>query len=467
MYKKAFFALFFTLCAWVCTYSGHACAQPAHVHDTVAIEGARLSTSPEKTRFVLELSAATPFTLSKLSQPERLVIDIPKAHLDTDLKDSVLTSKLIADIRTAKHTEYVRVVIELTQAVTEKHFVLKPDGQYGDRLVIDLFPTHASAPTTVTKAPFVPQIIPLTQPVQKPVVEASKKTISDEIVVVIDPGHGGKDSGALGPRGTKEKFVVLNIARKLKRHLDEQPGIRAVLTRDGDYYITLRERLNRAREQKADVFISVHADAFNNPKSHGASVYALSASGASSEAARWLAAKENYSELGDVKLDDKEDIVRQVLINLSQRVSITHSLALGESILKSLSPMAKLHHNNVEQAQFVVLKSPDIPSVLLETGFISNPQEERLLSDPQYQDKLAKAVWAGLRYHFLESPPEGTFLAVARQRGQTHTVQKGENLAVIAKRYGTSVEAIKKANLLSSNTLQLDQALQVPSQHIG
>ncbi len=425
------------------------------------VEGARLSAHADKVRFVLELSTASPYKVTQLSHPERLVIDIPNAKLQTNLEDILIKTKVIHTIRTAKHPGYVRVVIDLNQSVILKNFTLKPEGQYGYRLVFDLYPKEKSS----AKPALASTLALLSEP--SPVLVAAPQYYQRDIVVIIDAGHGGKDSGALGPRGTKEKQVVLNVARKLQNLLDKQPGIKSVLTRDGDYYIALRERLARAREYKADIFISIHADAFNNSKSHGASVYALSQRGASSEAARWLATKENHSELGEVNLVDKEDLVREVLINLSQQVSSAQSLALGETILRSLSPIAKLHYNHVEQAQFVVLKSPDIPSILIETGFISNPQEENLLRNSVYQVKLAHAIWQGLRTHCLNSPPEGTYLAYVKQRKKTHVVKKGENLDKLAWEYGTTVSALKKANLLSSDILKINQALNIPISMIG
>jgi N-acetylmuramoyl-L-alanine amidase len=232
-----------------------------------------------------------------------------------------------------------------------------------------------------------------------------------KVVVVIDPGHGGKDPGASGPRGSKEKNVVLAISQDLYTDINATAGMRAVMTRDGDYYLTLRQRLQKARDADADIFIAVHADAYQNAQSRGASVYALSLKGASSEAARWLAAKENYSELGGVDLSDKNDMLRSVLIDLSQTATISASLKLGDDILAQMGLFTALHHVAVEQARFVVLKSPDIPSVLVETGFLSNNTEELKLRDAQYQQKVAKAILKGVIAYFYQQPPEGTWIA--------------------------------------------------------
>lgn len=222
------------------------------------------------------------------------------------------------------------------------------------------------------------------------------------MVIAIDAGHGGKDTGAIGPGHLQEKRVVLSIARRLYRLVNAEPGMRAVMTRNGDYYVGLRERLNIARKAKADLFIAIHADAYRNPRSHGASVYALSERGASSEAARWLAEKENYSELGGVNLAGKDNLLRSVLIDLSQTATTQASVRLGEDIIQHLGHFATLHHSHVELAPFVVLKSPDIPSILIETGFISNPREAKRLREPQYQQKLAHAIKLGVRRYFMK-----------------------------------------------------------------
>lgn len=235
-----------------------------------------------------------------------------------------------------------------------------------------------------------------------------------DVVVVIDPGHGGKDPGAMGRDRRTEKQVVLAIALKLKQLIDRQPGMRAVLTRNGDYYIGLRQRMSIARRNNADIFIAIHADAFNNPASNGASVFALSQTGATSEAARWLAEKENHSELGGVNLaglDDQNGVIRTVLIDLSQTATIGASLQMGQRVLRQLDSVTRLHNNKVEQARFVVLKSPDTPSILVETGFISNPAEERNLMNPAYQARLSQAIFNGIKGYFSEYPPHGSRLA--------------------------------------------------------
>lgn len=286
-----------------------------------------------------------------------------------------------------------------------------------------------------------------------------------DVVVVIDAGHGGKDPGASGPKHSKEKNVVLGIARNLKHQIDKTSGMRAILTRDRDYYIPLRNRLRIARKYDADLFVSVHADAFINPHSKGASVFALSQRGATSEAARWLAEKENYSELGGVdlgELDDEDGMIRSVLIDLSQTATIGASLNVGEQVLASLAKITTLHNDKVEQARFVVLKSPDIPSILVETGFISNPQEEKQLTSSRYQRRLASAIFTGIKRYFEQSPPPGTKLELV-SLGTHYHVQKGDTIIGISRRFHIKPVLLKKANRLHSNNLRVGQKLVIPA----
>lgn len=290
------------------------------------------------------------------------------------------------------------------------------------------------------------------------------------IVIVIDPGHGGKDPGATGTHGVHEKNVVLSISQKLQALINKQPGFYAVLTRQGDYFIPLRQRMMIARQDNADMFIAIHADAYLNHVAHGASVYALSSRGATSEAARWLAQRENQSELmGGVDLADKEDVLRSVLINLSQTATIHASLLIGQNLLSDLNRFTTLHYSRVEQAAFVVLKSPDIPSLLVETGFLSNSTEERNLQDPGYQQKIAEALMLGITRYFTENPPPNTWLAEKQNAstsgtvltGETYRVKMGDNLSLIAKRYGLSAQRIAEENHLRNNVLHVGQTLKI------
>ncbi|OGV25771.1 MAG: hypothetical protein A3F18_05500 [Legionellales bacterium RIFCSPHIGHO2_12_FULL_37_14] len=276
------------------------------------------------------------------------------------------------------------------------------------RLVIELKQKVAPNFVALAYAPYKLRLNLLSKVKQRSLNSPSANKAARPVVIVIDAGHGGKDPGAHGPHLTKEKNIVLEIARKLKAQIDKEKGMRAVLTRQSDYYISLRKRLDIARKNNADLFISIHADAFKQPNSSGVSVYALSQSGATSEAAHWLAEKENYSELGDINLNslnDKNGLVREVLIDLSQTATIGASLHIGEQVLKALDLVTDLHYPRVEQARFVVLKSPDIPSILIETGFISNPSEEKNLASLAYQTKLSMAIFKGIKQYFIDYPP--------------------------------------------------------------
>ena len=298
----------------------------------------------------------------------------------------------------------VRVVLDLKTEVKPQVFTLKPIGEYGHRLVLDIYPTIEVDP-----------LIALLEKEEKrlPALEAAKPedkprgaSVARLATIVIDPGHGGEDPGAIGRRGSREKNITLTIGKRLKALIDAEPGMRAVLTRDGDFYLPLQVRVDKARKVKADLFVSIHADAFIRPHARGSSVFALSEKRATSEAARWLANKENDADLiGGVNLDVKDRYLAQTLLDLSQTATIDHSLRLGNAVLKKLGGVNTLHKPRVEQASFAVLKAPDIPSILVETAFISNPEEEKRLNDDAYQDKLARAILDGIREYFAKHPP--------------------------------------------------------------
>jgi N-acetylmuramoyl-L-alanine amidase len=298
----------------------------------------------------------------------------------------------------------LRLVVELTAPATAKIFTVEPTAGLGHRLVVDLFPTGkkssgssgASAPTIVKAAP---------------------QGQARDIVIAIDAGHGGTDPGSIGRNGTYEKNVTLAIARVLKARIDQEPGMRAVLTRDTDVFLPLRERINRARDRKADMFVSIHADAYHDRSVTGSSVYVLSARGASDEASRWLAQRENAADLiGGVSLEDKDDVLASVLLDLSQGASMSASIEAADTVLRELRNVGNIKRATVQSAGFLVLKSPDIPSMLVETAFITNPQEEKKLSNPTHQQKLAGAIHAGIRSYFYDNPPPGT--RIAQLRGQ-------------------------------------------------
>jgi N-acetylmuramoyl-L-alanine amidase len=406
-----------------------------------AVTGVRVWAGPDQTRVVLDLSAPSKHALFTLSNPDRLVVDLAGAELAKF--EAPHASGLIKSIRTGARSEGVRVVLDLTGPVRPRSFLVQPNEVYGHRLVLDLeapgtvlaaSPATALAPAAANAPALAPAPAPATPPVATaapmalpasptsvapPAAGAPKRpTFSTlptdrDVVVAIDAGHGGEDPGARGRKGTREKDVTLAIARKLKERIDAQPGMRGVLVRDGDYFIELGKRTRIAREKhKADLFVSVHADAFTNPKARGSSVFVLSTRGATSTAARWLADRENAADLiGGVSLSDKEDTLASVLLDLSQTGALNASYDVAGNVLKELDALGNLHKSQVQAAGFMVLKSPDIPSILVETAFITNPDEEKKLRDPAHQGRIADAILRGVKSYFRDNPPDGTRLA--------------------------------------------------------
>lgn len=370
------------------------------------ILGFRLSDDSERTRMVFDLSGPAEHSLFTLRNPERVVIDIENVQLATELPERVPGVDSIRRIRNApRDIHNLRVVLDLNGTVRPKSFLLRPGDNAGYRLVIDLFGENRRGPKVTKTVP-------------------NPERLRD-VVIAIDAGHGGKDPGAVGNRGTYEKHVSLAISRELAGLVNKQRGMKAVLIRNGDYYIGLRERIVKARQAKADLFISIHADAYRDKHANGSSVYALSLSGASSEAAQWLANRENAAELiGGVTLDDKDDLVASVLLDLSQNATIQSSLDVGAKILSNLGSHGSLHKSSVQQAGFIVLKSPDIPSVLVETAFISNPAEERKLISKQHQQRLANSILAGVQDYFARKAPPGSLLAEENRKQR-----KGDKLS--------------------------------------
>ncbi len=358
-------------------------AKNALARARTALTGVRVSESNgEHTRVVFDLSGNVNHSLFTLSSPNRVVVDLKGVRKSTALVSDNNKTRLLKGIRSAvRKNNDLRIVLDLDGKVRPRSFILKPDAHQGYRLVVDMFATRLS-PTPIK-----------TSQRQR---QKKKKTF----IIAIDPGHGGKDPGAIGHKGTKEKDITLALAKKLKTQINRSSGFRAVLTRDTDRFVKLRHRVEKARKDKADLFVSLHADAFRSPKVEGASVYALSLHGASSEAARWIAHKENASDLlGGISLDDKDDLIASVLLDLSQTATIQDSLELGSDVLKNLGKVGKINKHSVQQAGFAVLKAPDMPSILVETAFISNPREERRLKSPKHQHQIAKAILAGIKAH--------------------------------------------------------------------
>ena len=418
-----------------------------------SIDGLRVRPSPERTRIVFDLGQPVDHKIFTLENPHRLVIDIESAKLNVDVGELKLDGTQIRRIRTSRRNQDqdVRVVLDLTDAVSPRSFVLKPIIQYGDRLVIDLYGKD--------------------QP-RKPAARKSVESLNQmrDVVIAIDAGHGGDDPGAIGPAKLYEKDVVFGIASNLHRMFEREPGFRALLVREGDYFIALRKRTEIARKSQADVFLSIHADAFKTPEVSGASVYAISQNGASSEAAKWLAEKENRSDLiggvGSVSLDDKDDLLAEVLLDMSMTTSQSFSLEMGGAVLKQLGKVNKLHKKNVEQAAFAVLKSPDIPSLLIETGYISNPGEAKKLGTGKHQRNLARAIFNGVRSFMKNRPPAGSYLAWVKQGRDkpavTHVIVRGDTLSEIASRYRVSFKRLKEINGLRSDTIRIGQKLKIP-----
>lgn len=411
------------------------------------IESVRLWRAPDKTRLVLDLSSRVEHNLFALQNPNRLVIDISDARIKTEFTDLDFTNTPIAGIRVAvRNKTDVRVVLDLNNTVSPKSFPLPANEQYGNRLVIDLFDKKNVVSRTLDE-----------------VVEKKDR----KIVIAIDAGHGGEDPGALGPRRVREKIVVLQIAKKVKALLDGNPNFQGELVRSGDYYLAHRRRTQIARDKQADLFISIHADAFTDPSAHGASVYALSTKGATSEAARYLADKENRADLiggaTSLSLDGRDELLAGVLLDLSMTATLSTSLEAGAYVLKNMGGVARLHKKKVEQAGFLVLKSPDIPSLLIETGFISNPSEARKLSSSSYQNKMARAIFQGIEQYFSDNPPDGTLLAKYGNRvDRIYVVAPGDTLSEIAVRFNVSMRTLKRHNNMSSSKIRVGKKLKIP-----
>ena len=400
----------------------------------IAISSARIWPAQEYTRLTLESKQPISYNLFTLKNPERLVVDLEDVEINSALNE--LAGKIANDdpyIKSVRVGRFkpgvVRLVLDLKAQVKPQLFSLQPVAEYGHRLVLDVYPlvpidplmalaqqgetklaaSEPVATSSVTETPSKP--IPVPEPIAKPLPLARAELSNRVLLIAVDAGHGGEDPGAHGRRGTHEKDVTLAIARRLKAQIDEVPGMRAILIRDGDYFIPLGGRVEKARKAHADLFVSIHADAFVKSQARGSSVFALSEHGATSASARWLAKKENEADLiGGVNLAVKDPYLARTLLDLSQTATISDSLKLAKHVLKEIGGVNTLHRGHVEQAGFAVLKSPDTPSILVETAFISNPTEEQRLKDDAYQEKMARAVLGGIKRYFSQNP------ALSKQR---------------------------------------------------
>ena len=410
------------------------------------IQDVRLWRAPDHTRVVLDLSAPAEHRVMILENPHRIVVDIDRIKLSANFNKLDLSKSPIVKVRTGiKNKTGLRVVLDVKQAVKPRTFLLKANQQYGDRLVIDLY-DHVEQPKVVKH------------------VDSQQRR---DIVIAIDAGHGGEDPGASGPNKLREKYVVLEIAKELNYLLKQTRGYKPVMIRKGDYYVGLQKRRKLARQAQADLMVSIHADAFTDHRAHGTSVFALSRKGASSATAKVLADNANSADLvGGVSLHDKDDVLAGVLADLAMAASMEASAEVGGDVVKEMGKISRLHSKRVERANFAVLRSPDIPSILVETGFISNPGEAKKLNTKPYRRKMARAIFNGITRYFANSPPPDTYLAwQKRQRQQTveYVIARGDTLSGIAQRYKVSVASIRRKNDLSGSVIRVGQKIIIPT----
>ena len=454
------------------------------------VQSVRLAPNSDHTRLVIDLDSPVKHQIMTLPTPERLVIDLQGAALPKGFK-LPKGSGVIARVRSGEQEKRLRLVADLKSHVTVKSFLIPAQGRSKDRLVIDLY--HQSSEQIEVK----------------PVKTYPNK--ARDLIIAVDAGHGGKDPGSIGPRGTQEKLVVMQIAKRLTDTINKAEGMQAFMVRDSDKKIQYRERMNRARAKNADLFISIHADSFSDPTVTGSSVYVLSQRGASSTAARWLANKLNSDDLvGGVSLNDKEDMLASVLLDLSQNATIAASTSIGKSVLNELDTIRRVRKKSVQYANFAMIKSPDVPSILVETAYISNPQEEKMLKDPMHQQKIANAIFKGVKTYFKNNPPANSLFAQQRDEKApkiltetfkpqvlavnnsipnspvstkklpvvasintnkaaqknihliSHVIKRGETLSGVSVRYNVRVRALMSINNLKRDSVRVGQVLKVP-----
>ena len=406
----------------------------------------RIHENPEATRVVLDLSGKVTYKYFRLKEPYRAVFDLKRTSASANLLMPVAesSSKLLKLVRSGRRDNDLRIVLETKQKTKVRSFSLQPIPPHTDRIVIDLYPDKAS---------------------EKRAVKEPRKIAMRDVVVAIDAGHGGEDPGALGPRGIQEKHVVLQISEKLRTEIEKKKGFKGLLVREGDYYMAHRKRTEFARENGADLFVSIHADAFTSSKVSGASIYTLSGGGAESEMGRFLANRANESDLfsgaGTISIKGRADDVAKTIVDMIMDGKTLFSVKAGNSVLSRLQRATKLHKKQVEQAGFLVLKTSDIPSILVETGFISNPKEARRLSQKDHQVRLSRAIASGIWDFFYENPPPGTLVASVSNE-VTYQVQRGDTLSGIGQEFGVSSKAIKERNALRTSKIKIGQRLIIP-----
>lgn len=481
---------------WITSFLLLLSLQLSVLAEAANINGVRLWRAPDHTRVVLDLDAPVQHSLSLVNQPAQLVIELSNVKFKASLADLPLVNTPIKSIRVQTISpNSVKLILDLNTKVKPNSFLLKRIGGMHDRLVVDLYDevlnpavqTDKNLPApTVAQTTAVNQTLPPSgaQSAQKPQqVTGSKR----KIVIVVDPGHGGEDPGAIGPKKIREKDVTLSISKELVALINAQPGYEGKLTRSTDYFIPLKKRRDIARSHKADLFISIHADAFTKASAKGASVFALSRTGATSETARFLAQRENESDLiggvGSISLDDKDEVLAGVLVDLSMTATLNSSLQIGHQVLSSLGGVAHLHKRRVEQAGFMVLKAPDVPSILVETGFISNPDEAKKLGTLAYRKQIANSIFKGVKFYFAQHPPADVHEAVTQSSAtrlpvqnsgtykppvtktpdRIHLVVKGDTLSSISLRYKVKAQRIMEYNKMKNSVVKLGQKLKIPA----
>lgn len=414
------------------------------------IDGLRIWPSPNNTRIVFDLQQKPEYSYFTLNNPQRLVIDLKNTSKNIDFSKIENDSELVKKVRKSspKDKQSVRVVIELTRKVSTEVFALPPTPPYNNRLVIDLNESKSNTQQVVMNS------------------QSSKR--DRDIIIAIDAGHGGEDPGSIGRGGTFEKNITLSVAKKLAAQIEKEVGMRVVMTRSGDYYISPNKRPEIARQNKADLLISIHADAFTTPQPSGASVWVLSMRRANSELGRWMERTERHSELlggaAQVIQDTaNERYLAQAFLDMSMDHSLTTSYDLSKNVISELKQVTKLHKRSPQAASLAVLTSPDIPSILVETGFISNPKEEKNLNWAKFRQKLADSIFVAIKRYFKKTPPDGTLWANMRTENRTHRVSSGESLSLLAQRYNVRVSQIKEANNLNTDIVRIGQVLTIPS----